>query len=440
MANDGKPALSLPDFARGPDAASTIKVPNEAKGIPVTLANAPAATRDVVFTLTYNPGLFTPMGAGRDDSTGTGSTFTMGTISSIDASHSKVAFTWHNAAGLAGTVVLGDILGIVPSSAANLYKANELLDLSAVSANGIAVTVVADAVHVNAYFGDVTGNGTIDGLDVATANTVAQGSPSSPLGLAAYKLVDPAIVGDIGGNGSIDAGAVSSLASFTSNLHPTQIPTPPTGLTIVAGGPDPTLSLAGGLQSSGNVSVQVLLDHPRPGGSSGMTQAILGLSYDPKVLMVSSADITLGSIPDLGSGWHLVSVVDQVTGQIGIDLYSTTAITATQGGSLVNMTFHIVPGALVPTTAVQLVHGVTPNGHWFTTQIADSEGQFVLTRGLDRLVIDTGASRASLVARSVRPTVTAAVGHSRELLVARRVEAAGASSSLVPGLWKRVPP
>jgi hypothetical protein len=37
-------------------------------------------------------------------------------------------------------------------------------------------------------------------------------------------------------------------------------------------------------------------------------------------------------------------VVDAATGQIGITLYSTTAITATQAGSLVNIAFHVVPG------------------------------------------------------------------------------------------------
>src|SRR5262249_1067538 len=95
-ANDGKPALSIPDFARGPDGAATIKVPNDSsKGIPVTLANANAA-RDVVFTLAYNPALFKPIGASTGDSTGTGSTVTMGTIKSVDASHSTVDFTWHN--------------------------------------------------------------------------------------------------------------------------------------------------------------------------------------------------------------------------------------------------------------------------------------------------------------------------------------------------------
>jgi ELWxxDGT repeat protein len=401
--NGGKPTLSIPDFARGPDGASTIKVPNDSgKGIPVTLANAPAAAKDVVLTLAYNPTLFTPTGAGTGDSSGTGSTFTMGTIQSSDASHSNVDFTWHNAAGLTGTVVLGDILGNVPNSAANLYKGKELLDLSNVTVNGSAMAglVTADGVHVNAYFGDVTGDGTIDALDVATANTVAQGRPSSPLGLSAYKLVDPAIVGDIAGDASIDATAVSSMASFTSNLHPRQIPTPPTGLTIVTGGPDPTLSLASGLESRGIVSVAVLLDHPRPEGSTGMTQAILALNYDPKVLTVSTSDITLGSITGLGSGWRLESAIDQVTGRIGINLYSTTPITSAEAGSLVDITFHILPGLSVPLTAVQLVHTVSVGGQTFTTEVADEQGQFVLGPGLDRLLI--GISRHSRPQRSSR--------------------------------------
>ena len=324
----------------------------------------------------------------------------MGTIKSVDATHSTVDFTWHNGTGLTGTVVLGDILGNVPNSAANVYKGKELLDLSGVTVNGAAVTglVVGDGLHVNAYFGDVTGDGQITGLDVATATNVAQGASTSPMGLSAYKLVDPAIVGDIAGDASIDATAVSNLAAFTSNLHPTQIPAPPSGLTITPGGPDPTLSLAGGVQSSGIVTVPVLLDHPRPEDSTGMTEAILALTYDPKVLTVSASDITLGSIPGLGSGWHLVSVIDQVTGQIGIDLYSTTAITATQAGSLVNIAFHMVPGAYVPTTAVQLVNAVAPNGHWFSTEVADGDGQFVLSPGVDRLLVQTGQTAVSTAA------------------------------------------
>jgi hypothetical protein len=74
--NDGKPALTFSDFARGPDGANTIKVPNNsAKDIPVTFANAPAGAKDVVFTLNYNPALLTPTGAGIGDTSGTGSLY-----------------------------------------------------------------------------------------------------------------------------------------------------------------------------------------------------------------------------------------------------------------------------------------------------------------------------------------------------------------------------
>jgi hypothetical protein len=395
-ANSNKEALSIPDFARGPDGANTIKVPNDsAKGIPVTLANVPAAAgvTDVAFTLTYNPTLLTPTRAGTGDSSGTGSTFTMGTAVSVDATHSTVTFTWHNAAAQSGTVVLGDILANVPNSAAKEYKGKEILVLSDIKVNGSDFTGVwANGLHVNAYFGDVTGDGKISGLDVGTASAVASGSSS---GLAAYKLVDPAVVGDIVGDASIDATSVSDLASLTSNLPTLQMPAIPTGMTITPGGPDPTLSLGevGRISNpsySGIVSVAVMLDDPHPAGSTGMEEAVLALIYDPKVLTVSASDITLGSIPGLGSGWHLESVVDSVTGQIGIDLFSTTAITATQAGSLVNIAFHVVAGASVPTTAVQLVSAVLPQGHWFSTEVTDAQGQYVLSPGLDRLVIQTG--------------------------------------------------
>src|SRR5262249_46344773 len=137
-----------------------------------------------------------------------------------------------------------------------------------------------------------------------------------------------------------------------------------------------------------------MLDDPHPAGSTGMEEAVLALTYDPKVLTVSSSDITLGSIPGSGSGWQLESVVDPVTGQIGIDLYSTTPITAAQAGSLVNIAFHVVPGAGVPGTVMQLVNSVTPNGRYFSTEVADDQGQYVLSPGLNQLAIQTGSSDA----------------------------------------------
>jgi hypothetical protein len=244
--------------------------------------------------------------------------------------------------------------------------------------------------------------------------------------------VDPGIVGDIAGDASIDATAVSDLAALTSNLHPPQIPPLPVGLTITPGGPDPTLSLGepqddkvtgrqgdkvtpgqvdGSLSpdhlvtlSPGQlVTVPVLLDNPRPDGSTGMTEAILALTYDPHVLTVSSVDITLGSIPGTGSGWHLVSVIDQATGQIGIDVYSTDAVTISQAGRLVNIVFHAVPGASSMATMVHLVSSVIANDQRFATQVDDAQGQFVLSPGLDQVLLETTAiTRGRRSTRSLR--------------------------------------
>jgi N-acetylneuraminic acid mutarotase len=392
-ANDGKPALTIPDFARGPDGSAPIKVPNgSAKGIPVTLAKAPAGTKDVVFTLHYNTALLMVTGAGTGDSSGTGSTFTAGT-----SANGAVTFTWHNGTGLSGDIVLGGIVANVPNSAANLYKAKDLMTMDGITVNGTALTLTSPAVHINAYFGDLSGDGQITGLDLAVAGNVAAGAPASPIGLSAYKLVDPGLIGDIGGDGSIDSAAISSLAGYLAHVATPSIPTPPAGLTITPGGPDPTLNLSKSQLSGGIANVSVLLDHPRPEGSTGMTEAVIGLSYDPRVLTVSAAGITLGSIPVSGSGWRLESVIDLVTGQIAIDLFSTTPISEVQGGSLVNVAFHTAPGANASTTAVQLDSAITPLGRWYSTEVADGDGKLVVSPGVDRVLIETDTNPAGLV-------------------------------------------
>jgi hypothetical protein len=336
----------------------------------------------------------------------------MGSITNIDATHAAVIFTYHNGTAQNGSVVLGDILATVPNSAASFYKAKELLALSSITVNGAAFTgVAAGGVHLNAYFGDVTGNGSIDGLDVATAATVAQGKAT---GFAAYQLLDPAIVGDVAGDISVDAGAVSDLAAFTVHLPTPVIPAIPTGLIITPVGADPTLSLAGGLEATdGIMSVHVMLDQPHPAGSTGMMEAILALTYDPSVLSVSASDITLGSIPNNGTGWQLTSAVDPATGQIAIQLFSTTPITATETGSLVSIAFHVSGGEssgvsrrikppVIPVTAVQLVSWLTLNGQVFATQVDDAQGQFVLSPGVDRLVLGFDAKSCHLLGRHIK--------------------------------------
>jgi hypothetical protein len=395
------PVLLLPDFARGPDGAHAVKVPNDsAGGIPVTLYGANGVS-DVTFALHYDPALLTvTAGASRDATDRTSSFVLMGAATIIDAAHAVASFHYHAAQPRSGTIVLGDIVASVPDSAASLYKAKELLQLDTIVVGGSSSTgtVAAAGVHINAYLGDVTGNGTIDGLDVATVVNVAQGKDT---GLAAYPLLDPAIVGDVALDLSVDAGDISTLAAYVSRVTAPQIPTPPTGLRITAAGPDPTLSLGQAQRgagadkeriadsplsprlpasiSSGLVSLPVLLDTPRPNGSTGMTEAILALAYDPSVLSVAA--ITLGSIPAQGSGWQLSWEADRATGQIGIVLYSTTPMDAPEGGSLVNIAFNVLPGARSRGANVQLLDSARVNGHEYRTQVDDAQGQLVLGPG-----------------------------------------------------------
>jgi hypothetical protein len=126
------------------------------------------------------------------------------------------------------------------------------------------------------------------------------------------------------------------------------------------------------------VSVPVMLDNAMPAGSTGLTEATLALTYDPHVLSVTAADVHLGSLPALGTGWTVTSLVDAGSGQLAIELYSLTPIDVPAAGSLVQVDFHALAGASGPTT-VNLVDAVDPNGGlWFTTNVADTQGAMAL--------------------------------------------------------------
>src|SRR5262249_17441229 len=148
------------------------------------------------------------------------------------------------------------------------------------------------------------------------------------------------------------------------------IPTPP-GLTGIVGpnAADPTISLA----SIAPLNVAVMLDHPHPEGSTGLTEAVLAMKFDAALLKVTAADITLGTIPSAGANWQLRAVVDSVSGEIGIELYSDTPILTTNAGSLLNIAFHSVGGGGV-SAAVQIVDSATPLGEPYTTLLADGQG------------------------------------------------------------------
>ena len=313
--------------------------------------------------------------------------------------------------GVAG----GNVLTVPNSNTAGAAITGGLATSSGGSVNFTQGTSFAasNGIHVNAYFGDVNGDKVIDGLDKLAANNIATGNAS---GFSAYVQMDPVIIGDVAGDNSVDAGDVSTLDAYVAQLQPLQIPVPPTQLPVnnpnfippgnihSPNAADPTLSLALGENLANGeptgVSprvISVLLDHPDPTGSTGLTEATLALTYDPSLLSVASSDITLGSLPSLGTGWQLTSKVDAATGQIGIQLFSLTPITAAQAGSLVNISFHVLPGEptgvsprVISSTPVQLVNTVTVNGQPITTVLADTQSAMVLSPGMDQVSVETG--------------------------------------------------
>jgi len=228
---DRTPEIGIPDFARGPSGATAqpISVPNDTGkgGIPITLYNA-TAVNDATFTLTYDPTLLTVTGAGIGDATGPGSTLTL-----VSSTANTATFHYQDATAHSGTVVLGDILAYVPTTANVLYKNKELLQLGSITVNGASFTgVVANSVHVNAYFGDVNGDGKIDSTDTSIITVVASTNPGSSTGFTgfpAYSLLDPVIIGDLAGNGAVDSGSITILNNFNVGLYASakQIPIPP---------------------------------------------------------------------------------------------------------------------------------------------------------------------------------------------------------------------
>ena len=225
--------LSIPDFARGPNSAANILLPNATgSGIPITLTGAANLT-NVTFTLTYNPALLTISGA----QSGPAGTFTL-----LSNSAGVASFSFQSTTPLNGTLTLGNILAQVPNSAAASYKSKALLHLGNIVINSSITTATNnDGVEAVAYLGDVAGTGSFSPLDAALISQVAVNLAS---GFAAFPQLDPAIIGDVAGNGSTTSADVTLMNQADCRLcHAADSPTA-IGPDHSADGPRPDLEFA----------------------------------------------------------------------------------------------------------------------------------------------------------------------------------------------------
>jgi hypothetical protein len=381
--------LVVPSFARGPGQSVNLVVPASNPsayygGIPIELTDGDNAST-ASFSLTYSTALLNINGAMVDPGAPAGSTFVR-TSHTVNKTFATDVFTFStNSSATLGTgngpVVLGELSASVPNTPGQtIYHSKRDLHVMNVTVNGVLPGVGVDGLQLVAYPADASGDGSYSGNDAALVGRVAGGQDS---GFIAYPLVDPVIVADVAGDGTVTASDASQVAQAGVHRNVPNITPIPSGAQVLpTTAPDPALSMPQILPASpgGIVTVPVNLDDPHPAGSTGLDEATLGLRFDPHVFTVSPEDIHLGSIPSSGNGWTLTAVVDDATGQLAITLYSLTPITTTTAGSLVTIDFHERAAAGAGATTIYLAATVNPGGQGeYRTGVADEQGAMILT-------------------------------------------------------------
>jgi hypothetical protein len=407
--------LSIASFARGPGNGNSVpgslnfSIPNSAvTGIPVRMTNSGGVTSET-FTLNYNPLVLTINGTMPGVTNGTFSvSFPGGPAAGV------AVFQFTDASGLPATTnTLGYIEASIPTGAVNpLYGTKDLLHLSQ---GGIAGTTnpvyTQDGVQVDAYLGDVVGAGTLITQDASDIQRVASALDS---GFAQYPLLNPAIIASLTNTNNVNGSDASLILANLSGATEPLIPPQPFGSSVSASGPDPALSVQvpSGIQpaSGDTITVPVDIDTAHPDGSSGIVDAVLALQFDPQVFSVSTSDVELGTVPSGGTGWHMITAVNDATGQIGVELFSQTPIQSTTAGSLVTVSLHVRDQAPAGTTALSLVTQVAPEGQRvFETELVDNSGALVLHQALTAQGTEPGVPGQLTILDRGNPGATAGV-------------------------------
>jgi hypothetical protein len=373
----------VPAVAQGP--GQPLSAPGSEQlggGYPVYLNDSKGTVTRVQVTLNYDPTLLTVSGV-------TGAGFSLlGT-----STPGQAVLQYSGPALHTGTQMpLGFITASVPPGTTvnpTPYKAKDLLTLTGLSINGGAIpAVMANALHLVAYVGDADGNGAYSSND---AVLITRAALQTDTGFIAYPLIDPTVVADTDGVGFIPADAALQANEAGVGFPTANLATPPIPAGVhfqpISNNVDPEISIPASMQiaQDGTLTVPVNIDDARPEGSTGLIEGHLALTYDPRLLSVSPADIHLGSVLAQGSGWTMVPTINPLTGEIAIALSSATPISRGIGGSLVTIDFHALAGiAQAPsllTPAVQLVSSLNLGGTVIATELEDAQGTFTLSQG-----------------------------------------------------------
>ncbi|HNL97161.1 MAG TPA: Ig-like domain-containing protein, partial [Accumulibacter sp.] len=324
--SSGAAILSLPDFMRGPGQA--VDVPATGKRLPVSMTSA-GGLRSLVFTIDYDPRLLAINGAQPAAGLPPGSELRFETAArDSGGQRARVTVILPGETTLAaGTVRLVDLVAEVPASAP--YGAKQILALAVEQVNGgapeIASVATDDALHLVGYFGDTSGNAAYSTLDGQQIQRVLV---KLDAGFAAYPNVDPLLVADINGSGtltSLDASRVLQEVSYltgASTIDRLEIPPIPEGVgPIRFAGPDPRVDLP--IDAMANPGEQVTVP-VRIDTSAGLASVQLRMVYD--VSRFELVAVRRGSL----TGDFAWFVTSQEPGRIVVDM---SRLEALQGGA-----------------------------------------------------------------------------------------------------------
>jgi hypothetical protein len=335
------PVLRILDLARGP--GQLVRSPaNTGAGIPITITRAAGAS-SVTFELAYDSTMLDVVSVSL--APGLGPTAALVTSTVVEGDKLVLVVEVSGLQGLtASATTLVHVQAEVPLSAP--YAGKQLLDLRNVLIDESVVGVDDDGVHVVAYFGDTTGNGGYSSLDLSRLQAVVLGTDT---GFDAFQLVDPVLMGDITGNGGLSSLDTSRLSQWIrSGRDPAVRPEfevmPATPVTIIPGGPDPLVNVAGGLSGRPGEQVTVPLNLDT---AAGFESVQAQLSYDAASLELIS--VRPGSLTD---GFEFV-VQRQEAGLLYVDMASMQALPGGTG-SLIQVDFRIKPEAKPGPTALDL--------------------------------------------------------------------------------------
>lgn len=227
---EGALRIGIPDFVRGP--GQPINLPADVdSGLPLSVSDG-ANVRSVEVRIGYDPALLEISGVEVAPGLPEGAT----AVLRVDSPGVAVVEFSTPSALPTGEVTLVNLRASVPTvNAGDIYGRQQRLDLHAASVRDAdrneVPTLVDDAVHVVAYFGDASGNGRINAND---ASLVARYAALLETGFSSMPLTDPMLLADISGNRRINARDASLLAQFAALFDVPEIPELPAGTALGA--------------------------------------------------------------------------------------------------------------------------------------------------------------------------------------------------------------